>query len=332
MISYRAFRNSDPPALAEVWRRQPMQRGLMQPMSTAILEKHVLSKQYFDRHGLIVAVENDQPIGFAHAGFGSDESRNQLDVEVGVTCMLMVVPHPKRELIGIELLRRCESYLIKCGATRLRGGCDGLLNPFYLGLYGGTRLPGILVTDTLSTTVFQATGYQQVACNVILDRDLSGFRPMVNRRLMHLRRNSSVEIVFDPPAENWWESCTLGHISRTRFDIRRRDGGESCGNATYWDIEPLSDSWGVQAVGLIDLNVVDQHRREGMATHLIGESLRQLHADGAGLVGVQVEEENVVARKLFDNLGFSEIDRGIVFEKVISQRTKNLSADLGHSS
>jgi len=318
MISYRAFRNSDPPALAEVWRRQPMQHGLMQPMSTAVFEKHVLSKQYFDRHGLIVAVENDQPIGFAHAGFGPDESRNQLNVEIGVTCLLMVVPHPKRDLIGIELLHRCESYLIKRGARQLRGGCDGLLNPFYLGLYGGTRLPGILVTDTLSTMAFQAAGYQEVACNVILDRDLSGFRPMVDRRQMQLRRNSSIEVVFDPPAENWWESCTLGHISRTRFDICPRDGGQPCGNATFWDIEPLSGSWGVQAVGLIDLHVVDRHRRKGVATHLIGESLRQLHSHGAGLVGEQVEEENMVARKLFGNLGFSEIDRGIVFEKVIS--------------
>jgi hypothetical protein len=55
LTEYRAFRNTDPPQLAEIWRSQPPSRGLMQPMSVAILEHYVFSKPTFDSAGLIVA-------------------------------------------------------------------------------------------------------------------------------------------------------------------------------------------------------------------------------------------------------------------------------------
>ena len=62
MIHYRPFLNSDPPALAEIWRSQSPSRALIQLMTPAVLDDLVLSKAYFDRQGLILAVE----IGRAH--------------------------------------------------------------------------------------------------------------------------------------------------------------------------------------------------------------------------------------------------------------------------
>ena len=75
LIEYRAFRNTDPPQLAEIWRSNSTSRGLMQPMSTAVFERFVLSKPTFDRQGLVVAVDEDKIVGFAHAGFGPTEDR-----------------------------------------------------------------------------------------------------------------------------------------------------------------------------------------------------------------------------------------------------------------
>ncbi len=57
MIEYRCFRNNDPPHLAEVWRSADLGPLAMQPMTTADLEAGVFSKPYFDRRGLIIAVE-----------------------------------------------------------------------------------------------------------------------------------------------------------------------------------------------------------------------------------------------------------------------------------
>ncbi|MCE9556060.1 MAG: GNAT family N-acetyltransferase, partial [Planctomycetes bacterium] len=58
MITYRPFRNSDPPHLARIWRRQPPLRGRAPAMSAARFDELVLAKPYFDPQGLIIA-END---------------------------------------------------------------------------------------------------------------------------------------------------------------------------------------------------------------------------------------------------------------------------------
>ena len=87
---FRPFRNSDPPRLAEIWRSQPPQRGILQPVSAPMLEFAVFSKAHFDRNGLIVAERDGVPVGFAHAGFGPNEDGTGLDKSIGTTHMLMM--------------------------------------------------------------------------------------------------------------------------------------------------------------------------------------------------------------------------------------------------
>jgi hypothetical protein len=84
----RPFRNSDPPHLAEIWRSQPPQRGLLQPVTPPLLEMGVFSKMAFDRQGLIVAERDGKPIGFVHASFGPDEAGRRLDTSLGTTQVL----------------------------------------------------------------------------------------------------------------------------------------------------------------------------------------------------------------------------------------------------
>jgi len=48
MITYRTFRNTDPPLLVSVWRSRAGQRGLMQPVSADLLEQLLFGKLYFD--------------------------------------------------------------------------------------------------------------------------------------------------------------------------------------------------------------------------------------------------------------------------------------------
>ena len=76
----------------------------MQPMSPSVLETFVLAKPYFDRHGLILAVDDDRPVGFVHAGFGPCDDGSKISTELGVTCMLMTVPHPEQDAIAQQTL------------------------------------------------------------------------------------------------------------------------------------------------------------------------------------------------------------------------------------
>lgn len=314
-IRYRAFRNSDPPALAEIWRARTQERGLMQPMSGELFEQLVLSKPYFDNAGLIVAEDQGKLVGFVHAAFGPADDQQNLSRRVGVTCMLMVRPEYRRLGIGKQLLLRSEAYLQGRGAQTLLGGGMRPMHPFYLGLYGGSEMPGVLDSDVQAQKLYAAIGYRQVARCLVLHRDLNGFRPPVNRQQMQIRRKAKIQVLRDPPAANWWDACSFGNFERTRYDLVECDAGPAIATATFWTMEPLSTSWGVRAVGLINFEVSPARRREGLASYLLCEAFRQLHEEGVQLVEAQTPQENEAAKELYLHLGFQIVDQGAVFQK-----------------
>ena len=315
MINYRPFRNSDPPGLSAVWRSQELLRGRFHAMTPALLEQHVFSKLYFDHAGLIVAEEGGWIVGFVHAGFGCDEAEAALNHEVGSICQLQVSDHPERQSIGKQLVRLAEEYLQGRGAGVIYGGGARPLNPFYLGLYGGSEAPGVLESDRWFGDLLQVSGYKVCQRSLVFERDLGGFRPPVDRRQMQIRRGNTIEATFDPPTENWWQSCTLGQTDRTRFDLRGRNAERPHATATFWDLEPLASSWGVHAVGLIRVEVDSTQRRQGLASYLIAEALRQLRAHGVARCEVQAMQENEAAVGLYRKLGFQQIDQGAVYRK-----------------
>jgi ribosomal protein S18 acetylase RimI-like enzyme len=316
VIRVRPFRNSDPPHLVEVWRSQPPQRGLAQSISVRVLEELVFAKPYFDRMGLHVAITAEgHVVGFAHAGFGPKDDYSSLSTELGVVCLLLVVPDQPFEAVADPLLQASEEFLRTRGAKILYAGSVFPLNPFYLGLYGGSELPGVLESDARALSFYRSRGYQEIDRVAVMQRELPGFRPIVDRNQMQIRRGFQVEAVLDPPTRSWWESCTLGHTDRTRFQLLPRGGKEPAARATFWHIEPLASSWGVHAVGLIEVETAPASRRQGLATFLVGESLRQMQAHGTTLVEAQTMERNSAALGLYRKLGFQVIDHGIVLRK-----------------
>ena len=204
MIRYRSFLNCDPPALLRVWREQPVSRGLMQPISNILLEMFVLSKPYFDRHGLIVAHDAGQVVGFVHAGFGPDLARTALANQVGITCVLAVVAHQQRPEILRNLLAQSEAYLRERGAKELQIGGRFPVSPFYLGLSGGSDLSGVLSTDTEMDSLYRELGYVESHRCVVLERQLNRYRPPVDRRIIEHRRNYRVIPQVNPANSPWW--------------------------------------------------------------------------------------------------------------------------------
>lgn len=284
-------------------------------MSTALLDQLVLSKPYFENEGLILALDDDRPVGFVHAGFGPSEDQTGLSREHGVTCMLIVRPDYRRMGIGQELLARSEAYLRSRGAKVLYAGGVRPHNPFYLGLYGGSELPGVLDSDADAQRRYRARGYEEVDRTRLFHRELAGFRPPVDRQQMTIRRQKTVEVTIDPPAATWWEACTLGVFDRTRFELVGRDGGPPSASMTVWSMEPISTSLGVRATGLYDLQVAPAERGKGMAVFLLSEAFRQLQAEGVSRVEAQAMQDNEIAARLFARLGFQQVDQGVVYRK-----------------
>jgi ribosomal protein S18 acetylase RimI-like enzyme len=324
MIRYRPFLNTDSPFLAELWCSQPPLRARVQPMTVGLLEQKVLSKPYFDPHGLIVAEQDGRLVGYAHAGFGANAEASAISTETGTTCMLMVAPHTDQQEIGEQLLLRSEQYLIERGAQRLLGGSVAPANPFYLGLYGDNDSPGILESNAMVVQLFVNAGYKVVQQQAVLERALGSFRPVVDRLQMQLRRQYHVEVELDPPARSWWEACTVGQTQRIRYRVVSRRSGECCGSVTFWDMERIATSRGLlHAVGMLGLEIQEAWRGRGLGTFLTGEALRRLHGDqprpdewtGIQACTAQVDGGNLAALALFRKLGFHEVDRGLLVVK-----------------
>jgi hypothetical protein len=316
MIEYRPFRNTDPPALCHIWRKHAPLRARYQPLTPSTLENTVLSKPFFDRQGLIVATENGQPIGFVHAGFAPNAAGNALDTSTGATCMLMVGHHAHREQVTGELLARSESFLSSRGASLLYAGSIAPIAPFYLGLYGGCALPGILSSDQPMLDFYRVSGYVQSNLRLILQRQLVGFRPVVDRLQIQIRRGSLVEPFPDPPPANWWEASTEALTERFWFAAMPRSGGETLAKAVFWDMEPLASSWGVHARGLAHIEVISSTDRDAIATFLLAESLRMMALDGVTLVETHVSADDPLVA-VCQRLGFEVVEEAVELRKIV---------------
>jgi GNAT superfamily N-acetyltransferase len=314
LIEYRPFCNFDAPQIAEIWRLQGSSRGLMQPMSILVLERFVFSRPYFDPQGLIVAAEGDRIVGFAHAGFGPNEDQTSLATDLGVTCLVMLRPETDRA-VSAELLARSESYLRQRGAVRLLGGPCFPCSPFYYGLYGGSELSGILDSDAKLQAVFRDNGYRAFQRSYVMRRDLTQFRPTIDRQQMQIRRNNTLEIVADPPTTTWWEACLFEPLERTMCYLSPRRGGPPPARAYFWNMETMMGAWGVRAIGIADLEVEAEHQRQGLARFLLGEAFRYLLQHGYTVAEVHVPEENEPALAVFKSLGFETADQAVSFEK-----------------
>ena len=314
MISYDCFRNDDPPRLADVWRATDLGPAALQPMTSAALEAAVFSKPYYDRHGLIVARDGDRLLGFAHAAFGPCVYRSVLDHAIGTTLLVVVPPHNERNAIEDGLLAGCEAYLRQRGATTIRGGGTPDLGGFYLGLYGGSNLPGILDTSPGMQAIFLRNGYVPAERIAVLRRPLAGFRPPVNRLQLAIRRATTLRAIDEPARRTWWEAATTTGISLRRYELRG-EADALLGSASFWDIQPLAAAWGVNIAGLIRVDTEGQRRRQGLANYLVAEALHDLAEEGHTLAEVHVADSNAPAMKLFEKLGFKSTDHGTVFSR-----------------
>jgi ribosomal protein S18 acetylase RimI-like enzyme len=287
----------------------------MQPATPALFEQLIYSRPYFDPAGLIVALFNDIPVGFVHAGFGANDDETAISYDIGTTYQLAIRSDHRDGPLARELLERSEAYLRARGAKVIYAGGIRPLNGFYLGLYGGSELPGILVSDALFHAACQQSGYREIDRVQILQLDVTGFRPPITRNQRQLRREIVCQEIPSPPIRSWWEACTTGAFERIRFLLTRPNSSDPLAEVWFWDIEPLSTGWGRPTAGMFDLYVPSEHRRKGLATFLLSEAFERLRNRGILLIEAQTMQQNEPAIATYKRLGFTQIDEGVVYRK-----------------
>jgi len=302
--------------LTALWQTRASRRGFRQPVWPDLLEQLVFAKLYFDYEGLVLAWDDDQPVGFAHAGFGPDESQSRISTAQGVTCLVLVREDcAVAEQAAEGLLEQCEQYLCSRGAKVLFGGGAGPLSPFYLGLYGGSQLPGVLDSDTLARKTFEARGYQEVDRTIMVARELSNFEAPIDRRQMQIRRQMIVEVTADALPRSWWEACLLAPFDLVRFELLPRGATSPVAWAVFRNMDPIGAAGVSRQAGLIELFVEESLRRRGLAVFLLSEACRQFQREGVTRVEALSPEANRAALGLFHKLGFQQAGQGAVYRK-----------------
>ncbi len=312
MISYRTFLNTDLPGIVHVWKQQRPQRAIAQTMFANQMERCVLAKPFFDPAGLILALQGEKLLGFVHCGFGPNQDKSDLDYQRGIICLLLTIDGPGQKEVCNQLIALGEEYLAERGGKIALTGTDFPYSPFYLGLYGGSNVPGILSDNEAVIEVFESRGYEHQMRVLVMQRSLHDFRAVLDRKQTSVRRSFRIEQDQDPLSQNWWEACTLGNANRSVFHLIERNSGKSQGNISYWDMEPLARNWGVRAMGLFDLTIDEEARQAGLGTFLVGESLRTMQQQAINLVEAQVADDNLAALNLFEKMGFEANDTGSV--------------------
>jgi len=315
VVHYRTFRNYDPPGLLVIWNESFTERGSVRLRHSAPLETYVFSKPYFDPAGLIVALEDDALVGFAHAGFGPDGNLARLSPSAGVTCALGVRPAYRRRGIGTELLRRSEVYLAERGAQNFFAGPMAPYNPFYFGLYGGSEMAGFLATDVAADPFFTRHGYQVHDNCLVLQRLMTVPINVVDGRFPGLRKQYEVRIVPRTGPGTWWQECTLGPVDLVEFHLQDKTTGQTVARTAVWEMDLFSWRWNQPAVGIVEVEVKEEWRRQGMAKFLLAQMLRYLQEQYFGITEVQTMQHNQAALSLYHSLGFMQVDVGHIYKK-----------------
>lgn len=310
---YRPFRNDDPPALVEVWNEALAGRGSYPLRLAGLVDRWILSKPYFDRDGLIVAVDpaTNTIAGFALAGFGPNEERTALDPNAGgVICCVVVRPAYQMRGLGRELVARAETYLRDRGAPVIVFGAQRPFNPFLFGLYGGANSPGVLDSDTAAEGFLKKVGYEKAESHAVFQRRLDQPIQIADARFAGLRRRYEIQLIRPTVSGSWWEECLWGLLEPTEFRVVDKMTGQPAGRAVHWDLEGFSWKWNRPAAGLFDVEIRAHLRKQGLAKFLLASILKLLQDQFFAVAELQVWADDPAGVGICKSLGFEQVDIG----------------------
>jgi ribosomal protein S18 acetylase RimI-like enzyme len=317
VVHYRKFRNTDPPGLVTIWNEVFVGHGGVWLPNSSSLERCVFSKPYFDPAGLIIAKEDGAYAGFVHAGFGA-ETRGSAEPAgaplSGAICLLGVRPKYRRRRIGSDLLHQGEAYLHERHAAAIYAGPHRPWDPFYLGLYGGSSLPGFLASQPEAQPFLQAHGYKIAQEVVVFRRRVRDPLRMFDSRVAGYRQQFELRVAARKIFAGWWQECVFGAVEPLEFSLVNKATNEQAVRALVWYMEGFGDA-SRRLVGIVNLEVAESKRRQGLGKFFLSQLLRALEEEYFESVEMQVEKTNTAATQFCLSVGFAQVDVGRVYVK-----------------
>jgi GNAT superfamily N-acetyltransferase len=315
---FRRFKNTDPPALAEVWNEAHTARGAYPLRTPGLLERWVFSKPYFDPDGLIIAEDDadNTVLGYGLAGFSPTEDLSALSHDEGVICSVAVRPSARRKGVGRGVVEQLEGYLKTRGAKRLRAGPVWPQCPFGFGIYGGTSCPGFLATDPDADPFFKSLGYSPADNTLVFQKKLDQPLTVADARFGMLRRRYDTQVLRAAAVNTWWHDCVWGTLEPVEFRIVDKLANNiPCARAVVWELEGYGWRWGFPSAGILDIQVRGDVRRQGIAKLLIAQILRFLQDQFFGICELHAAADRADIVALCKSTTMEQVDVGTSYLK-----------------
>jgi ribosomal protein S18 acetylase RimI-like enzyme len=213
-------------------------------------------------------------------------------------------------------VKACEAYLRHAGAEAIFAGPHRPLDPFYLGLYGGSEAGGFLGSDPAAEAFFRRLGYDVSQTTLVFQRSLKLPLKVVDTRFVGHRQHFDVRVAPPRSGGQWWQECVFNVVEPLEFYLEEKTSGTVAARTLAWEMEGFAQRWSQPAVGLVDVHVEAPWRGRGLGKYLLTLLLRHIQEQFFEIAELHVAEENEIGIALSQSLGFQQVDTGRVFKKV----------------
>jgi GNAT superfamily N-acetyltransferase len=323
-VAIELFRNTDLPAICEIWNQHHRVSGHQEQLAIDRMELFVPSKLFFDARLLLLAKIDDRPVGFIH--LCPIPNAQFLDAKLGELAIaaLCVVPSENEQEIAAKLFQAAKEVCIsrdcrRCVFRPALPQCS-----FYVGLGPADSLAGTLSSEERVCRWLAAAGFKPALPTTLWEIDLLNFRVPGDRIQMLVRRRSLVDRQIQEPDLPWWQSCVLGHTETVAFHLTDRIEKRTLQELILWSLAPSLSGTAQRVVWLwppsMDYSPIDapvEISPVDRLLFLLAESLRELQTEQVDTLRTVTHSEATQIHQVLHRLGFQAVESGMVFENLI---------------
>ncbi len=301
----RTFRNSDVPALAELWIQHWSLLGPAPAVTPAKIEQAVLSRTFFDPSNLLVAESSHGIEGWCH--FAIDP------VRPGTAVICAVCLGPQSGSAGDDLLA---TALDRIHAQNIRLIEVGLVRDDRFGYAGldpighGIGVPN--ESDRVKSLISDA-GFAATRAVTRMTVSTATYRPPVSREAIQLRRSTAIirESVLPPDTR---QASAMSHFDIELHRLVGRDG-KSIAEVNLWASDPEAEVMSANQA-ILDISR-DRHSvdLEPTQSFLIASLLQMLAARRIYSVETAIELDHVLLYEQLIALRFDPQQQGAIWSK-----------------
>lgn len=265
MAIIRPFQNSDLPGVFEVWIRHWHAARQDPPVSVSILERALLSRNFFEPANLMVGLADGRVIAWAHwfrdaLPPGAEPAPDDEEPSSATIAGLCFADEPGLAICD-QLLKAVEDSLRLAGVEKVHVGVIRDGRNGYAGLAPIGHGIGIPVSDARTGSLLSRSGYHVARTVDRMVAQTSTYRPPVNRSFLQLRRSTRLDHVPVLPTDPR-VAAAMSHFdveAHSLIDHQQQQAIAMCG---LWMGDPEVQVM-ESSKAILSLTSLEAHRYDG---------------------------------------------------------------------